>query len=100
MEGLKELLIAQSKDKDKSLNELGIKIGKLYTDHGFPIDMALSHLKDLSKMQKIAVLAGAQSEMIQHKRRSGATEKALDRTRESNRKALVSFIKTGESGVY
>lgn len=93
-----ELLEAISKD-DGSLQELGIKIAKLYTDHGYPIDMSLDKL-DHSRIQNIAILFGAQQWLIEHKRNSGATDKAIERQRKSNRETMKSFIETGETGIY
>lgn len=93
------LLEALAADSDKKYQTVGIEIGKLYTNHGLPIDLALERL-DLSKSQKIAVLAGAQNWLIEHRRNSDATDKALDRQRASNREAMERFIKTGETGVY
>lgn len=93
-----ELLEALASD-DGSLQELGVKIGKIYTDFGLPIDMALERL-DNTKQQKIAILAGAQSWLIEHRRNSSATDKALDRQRKVNRDAMDSFINKGESGIY
>lgn len=90
---------ALANDPDKELFGLGIKIGKLYTDSGFPIDMALNELK-ITKDEKIAVLNGALSWLIQHKRNSGASEVAVDRQRKANLNTLERFIKTDETGVY
>lgn len=92
------LLEATVTDNGK-LHELGVKIGKLYTDFGLPIDIALDRLPH-TKDQKIAILSGAQWWLVEHRRGSGATDKALDRQRKANRQAMESFIKTGESGVY
>jgi hypothetical protein len=79
--------------------EVGVSVGKLYTDHGFPIDMALAQLK-YTKRQKLLVLHGALSWLIEHKRNSGATDKSIVRQRKSNKTTLERFISTGESGVY
>lgn len=81
------------------LQALGVKIGKLYTDHGLPIDMALNKL-GLDKNQTLLVLFGAQGWLIEHKRNSNATDAALERQRKVNREVLNRFIKTGETGVY
>ncbi len=80
-------------------DELGIKVGKLYTDHGLPLDMALAKF-GTTKDQKILVLNGALGWLIEHKRNSGATEKALDRQRKANRETMRAFVETGETGVY
>lgn len=78
---------------------IGEKIGRLYTDYGLPVDMALSRLS-YSKQEKLKILNGACGWLIKHKRNSSATEKSIKRQRKSNRRALESFIKTGESGLY
>lgn len=93
------LLEATVSDTDSSLYELGHKIGRLYTDHGLPIDMAFDRLPH-TKEQKQAILTGALHWLVIHKRNSGATEKAIDKQRAMNVKIAESFAKTGESGVY
>lgn len=95
----KELLEALMLPNADQLKEVGIKIGRVYTDFGLPIDMALDRL-ELNKKQKLCVLFGAQNWLIQHRKNSNATDKALDRQRKINRDALNRFIKTGEVGVY
>lgn len=77
----------------------GVFIGRLYTDHGFPIDMAFDRL-DMSNQQKLAVLQGACGWLVEHKRNSGATDKAIERQRKMNNEITLRFIKTGETGVY
>jgi hypothetical protein len=49
---------------------------------------------------KLQVLNGACEWFIEHKRLSGATEKAVERQRQANRKMVEDFLATGESGVY
>ncbi len=83
----------------QELQSLGIEIGKLYTNHGLPVDMALQRLPH-TKEQKISILDGACQWFMQHKRNSGATEKSLDRQRAANRKMLDDFIEKGETGAY
>lgn len=94
-----ELLDALCLPDRNSLLELGVKVGKLYTDHGLPIDMALERLK-MTKQQKLLVLFGAQTWTIEHRRSSNATDKALARQRKSNSETLRRFLATGEAGVY
>jgi hypothetical protein len=84
---------------NKELFELGMKVGKIYTDFGLPIDMALDKLP-YGKREKAQVLFGAQNWLIQHRRDSNATDKAIERQRRANREAMYRFLKTGESGVY
>ncbi len=92
-------LFAVINDVDDSLFNMGITIGKIYTDMGLPVDMALDKLS-YDKDQKIAILAGAQNWLVEHRRNSGATEKAIERQRETNVKTMNAFIKNGESGIY
>ena len=96
---MKEVLLSKVQPGSKELQELGVKIGKLYTDHGLPIDMALDRLPH-SKEQKLSILDGACQWFIEHKRNSGATEKAIERQRTTNRKMIEDFVKKGETGVY
>lgn len=84
---------------NRDLEGVGIKIGKLYTNHGLPIDIALDKLPH-TKEQKIAILTYAQNWLVEHKRNSGATEKAIERQRKANRESMETFVKTGETGIY
>ena len=79
--------------------DLGLQIGKLYSDFGLPIDIALEKI-DGDKRKKAQVLFGAQQWLIEHRRNSNATDKAIERQRKSNLEAMRSFIRTGESGIY
>lgn len=78
---------------------LGKRIGKLYTDFGFPVDMALDRL-DMTKEAKLSVIFGVGNELVEHKRRSGAPEKALNRQRKANQEVVKRFMDTGETGMY
>lgn len=97
---IQELLDAVAMDHDQELNNLGHKIGRIFTDHGLPLDMAMDRLPQLDRLQKLAVLNGACEEILEHKKRSGATPKAIERTQQSNRDMITRFIKTGETGAY
>lgn len=88
-----------SYDNPKIYTEIGIEIGKTYTDFGLPVDMALDRLK-LSKYQKLLVLDGVCQWLILHRRNSQASEKAIERQRQVNTNMLERFIKSGESGAY
>lgn len=81
------------------LIEYGKSLGKLYTDFGLPIDMSLARI-EANKDFKLLMLDGALAYFIEHKRNSGASESAIERTRKSNRKAIENFIKKGEVGIY
>jgi len=94
---LGEILEARAKYPDDI--ELGVKIGKLYTNMGLPPDMALDRI-DVPQDRKIAILAGCCDWLIEHKRNSGANEKAIERQRKTNRKMIEDFITKGEAGVY
>lgn len=78
---------------------LGKRLGRLLTDHGLPVDMSLSRI-DVPDRKKLAVVNGICQWLIEHKRRSGATEKAIDRQRKQNAEAIDRFINTGETGLY
>lgn len=97
---LQKSMAQRSKDRRyKQLIGLGIEVGKLYTDHGLPLDMALERLEH-PKDQKLIILDGACQWFIQHKRNSGATEKAIERQRIANRKIIEAFTAGHELGVY
>ena len=83
-----------------ALMQIGEDVGKLYTDHGLPLDMSLDYLSQLSRDEKLCVIHGACAWFMQHKRNSGATEKSLERQRATNRMMLESFFKGSETGVY
>lgn len=98
-QALEALIVGITNDDDGKLEALGIKIGKLYTDMGYPIDMALARLT-LSVERKLVVIDGACQWLIQHKRNSGATDKSIERQRNTNRKMLEDFMRSGETGAY
>ena len=98
-EVLIELLKSTQQPFAEELFDLGHKIGKLYTDHGLPLDMSLERLPH-SKEQKVQILYGACNWLIQHKRSSGATDKAIERQRKANIRTVERYLKTGETGVY
>lgn len=87
------------KDREQLIG-IGIEVGKLYTDFGLPVDMAIDRLTQFGKEQKVCVIDGVCQWLIQHKRNSGASEKAIERQRKANAKMLDSFIKKGEVGIY
>lgn len=82
----------------KELLEMGRAIGRLYTDHGLPVDMAFDRLV-LTRKEKIVVLVGVHEWLIEHRRQSQATPKALERLEKSNRAVMQHFLKTGETGL-
>lgn len=81
------------------LQEVGITLGKLYTDHGLPVDMALDRLS-LPKDLKLLVVHGVCQWMIQHRRNSNAPDRAIKRQQAVNAKILAEFSRTGEVGLY
>lgn len=93
------LIDAETQANNQELRALGVQIGKLYTDHGLPLDMALERLP-YTKMQKVSVLDGALGWLIEHRRNSGANDKAIERQRHANRRIMETFISMGETGVY
>lgn len=98
---VEKILLART--KYRGFVDLGVEIGKLYTDYGLPIDIALSELKKRKKIKQgemLAVIAGACDWLIEHRRASGAPEKAIERQRKLNRQMVERFLKIGEVGVY
>lgn len=93
-----DLLTIEHEDID-TLENFGIEIGKLYTNHGLPLDISLSRL-EYCKEFKLIILHGACEWFLQHKRDSGATEKAIERQIATNEKIMDDFVKTGEVGIY
>lgn len=92
-------LLESSVADDGKLYDMGVEVGKLYTDHGLPIDMALERIEG-SKEKKLAVLNGALHWLVLHKRNSGAPEKAIDRQRAQNIKYVERFLAGKEIGAY
>lgn len=97
------LLESLTQKESGLLKSMGLKIGRLSTDHGLPLDVSMKQLEkstqyDLGK--RLVILHGALSWLLEHKRKSGATEKAIARQRVSNRKAIESYAHTGEVGIY
>lgn len=88
-------------DKETFL-EFGTAVGKLYTDHGLPLDMAMDKVKErgYSELQQLLIVQGACGWFVEHKRLSGAPEKAIERQRGVNRNILTNFVKGKETGIY
>lgn len=85
--------------RQEELVALGKELGRLYTDHGLPLDLSLHHL-GLPRSDNVLMLYGACQWFIDHKRRSGALQPAINRQRAVNRKMLEDFTRTGETGIY
>lgn len=100
MSDIAEMIKAKTQPGAGELTEFGVKIGKLYTDRGFPPDMALNRLDGYTRLQKLAVLDGVCQWLLEHKCNSGATDKAIERQRFNNRNMISAYLKTGETGVY
>jgi hypothetical protein len=96
---LEELLETKRLPNYQELEDYGIGIGKVYTNHGYPIDMALDRLPH-GKAEKIVIIHGVCQWLIEHKRLSGAPEKSIERQRATNKRMIEAFIRTGETGVY
>lgn len=99
-EVLTKLIDAVALDHDHKLQDLGIEIGKLYTDRGLPVDIALDRLKQYSEIQKLAIIHGVCRWLMAHKRNSGAGDKSIDRQMIANNKMIHDFLSKGEVGVY
>jgi len=95
----KELVRLRANPQHEDLHKFGIEVGKLYTDQGLPIDMALDRLEG-NKEQKLMMLDGVCFWLVQHKRNSGATEKSIARQQQTNIKMMTDFIEKGETGIY
>ena len=100
MNALSEVLEALTYSRRDEFLDMGKQIGRIYTDFGFPIDMALEKLPESTKQQKLLIIMGAQNWLIEHRKNSSATDKALERQRRINKEALERFIQTGETGMY
>lgn len=88
-------------EKSEEVVDFGKQIGRLYTDHGLPIDMALDRLpKNVTKDQKVLILSGVGEWLLEHKRNSGGTEKSIERQRDQNKKMIADFLQNGETGLY
>lgn len=96
---LGQLMEAKVKYENDKIKELGKEIGKLYTNNGLPVSMALNRLQ-INNEQKLVILDCVGQWLIEHKRNSGATDKAIQRQREINKRNLVDFIKKGEVNLY
>jgi hypothetical protein len=99
MNTLATLIGATTQPHAQDLEELGIQIGKLYTNQGLPVDMALASLPH-SQEQKLSILDGVCQWLVEHKRLSGAPEKAIERQRSANVKLITDFLQKGETGAY
>jgi len=82
------------------LTELGQKMADMKNSTGYPPDRFMERLTSLSSQEKLFVSHIYCVEMINHKRMSGAPEKAIQRTRKHNRQILNRLIDTGELGAY
>lgn len=80
--------------------DIGYKIVEFYTQRGLPIDMALNTLHNLTKEDKTLIVYYIGEALIEHKVRSNAGEKAIDKQRRQNAKTLGRFLSTGETMIY
>lgn len=97
---LSKLMEANSQFGHSQLVDIGKQLGRLYTDHGLPADMALDRLQGYSELQKVSIVDGICQWLNEHKRLSDASENALERQRKANRNMLERFVSTGETGAY
>ena len=83
------------------LIDFGRTLGRLYTDNGLPIDIAMDELPEGTTIdEKTVILVGVGEWLIEHKRKSGATEAAIERQRKANVKMLADYQAKGEVGLY
>lgn len=100
---LGELLKAKTHPKSGWYEKLGIEIGKLYSNKGFPVDMSLDLLKKrfrLNLQQELLIVHGVAQWLVEHKRLSGAPEKAIERQRTQNNQHLNKILQGKEIGLY
>ena len=83
-----------------TLTNLGIKMADMKNRMGLPPDMFMNKLNNLNLDQKLYIAYIYCSEMIEHKRASGAEDKAIDRTRKHNQVIMGRLMNTGEIGEY
>jgi len=99
---IEKIILSLSNPNREYLEEQGTWIGRLYTDKGFPLDMSIAELKkrNVTEEDMFVIIEGALTWFVQHKRNSGATEKALNRQREQNSKIMAAFLAGKETGLY
>ena len=95
---LSTMLELLPKQTDKTIH-LGKEMARFKNELGLPPDMFMAKLH-ADKDTKILIAMSYCDEMIEHKRASGAQEKAIDRTRKHNRELMTHLIQTGEMGEY
>jgi len=99
---LEKIVESLSNPNRAYLEEQGTWVGKLYTDKGLPLDISIAELRkrNTSEDDMFVIIEGALTWFVQHKRNSGATEKALNRQREQNNKIMAAFLAGKETGLY
>ena len=99
---LEKIIESLSNPNRKRLEEEGTWVGRLYTDKGLPLDMSIAELRkrNFTEDDIFIIVEGALTWFVQHKRNSGATDKALNRQREQNSKTMSAFLAGRETGLY
>lgn len=99
---LSRMIKSLSNPRRREFLDYGTQVGKLYTDQGLPLDIAISELKKIGvgNDDMVVILEGALNWFIQHKRNSGAGDKAIARQQELNVKIMNNFIDGKETGLY
>ena len=81
------------------LRELGKEVFIAETENGLPKKLSLDIIKKkfpkMSKESMTYIIFSYQNELIEHKIKSGAIEKNINKAKEYNKKALLKFIETG-----
>lgn len=77
----------------------GKQMARFKNEMGFPPDMFLKRL-NVDNDTKFLISITYCDEMIEHKRASGAQEKAIDKTRKHNQAILRRLLDKGELGEY
>lgn len=98
-----KIMQALKENADDRLPQIGAEMARFKTELGMPPDMFLKYLKNKMELTEndVIVLADAYcTDMIEHKKASGATDKALDRARQHNKAIMRRLITTGEMGEF
>lgn len=99
------LLAAYSQNayQKQMLSDIGNKMFVMYTQHGLPPDMfmdAWNKREPLPKSAWLVVISEYYGFFLEHRRKSGLSEKYIDKVRRNNREAIQRFIESGELGEY
>ena len=92
-------LVMLTDEERSKYEEIGREMARFKNELGFPPDMFLSKLEFDQEKHKYIVHYYCEA-MMEHKRASGAQDKALDRTRKHNRVLMERVLAGEELGEY